>query len=266
MTTEQDTVQGDIDGLQKEVESLTDVLEQKPGDQKEPTASDILVRLESLKAEIPQVARRVAAEDRKYWQSHVDKNATQGRQYVDSQVLALQQDVRRLEALVESQLDPDQRQQRQVARLQQEVETLKTSRTEPEPKPAEPEADAESDEAAKARGDLERWVVQTLRLNGLSTALDETNPAMEGLSPSVPAEEWVQRFQENVNRLKPARGKSPTSNGGRPAAPAAKPPPVVAGSRKAALTDSDILDTAMSQGTSGLSPTEKTRYEALMGR
>ena len=237
----QDEIQSDVEELQQEVESLSDVVTE-PENQSDLEA--LRQRLDTL--DVDGAARRASAQDRRYWQSQLDKQVTGVRTHTERQVEALRQELEDLRSVAYQNLDPEEQQKMQMRALERRVEAAEETRS----TTTEQQGGASPEEA-----EFQSRVVDAINQSGIPGLMEDLQRAnrsespvhtsiWQGLHSQMNPDQWLGAFEANIRHYKqntPAQAPTQAVPQSTPQQQQQPPPPAMGGGQRTRTAD-EIID------------------------
>jgi hypothetical protein len=235
----QDEIQSDVEELQQEVESLSDVVTE-PENQSGLEA--LRQRLDTL--DVDGAARRASAQDRRYWQSQLDKQVTGVRTHTERQVESLRQELEDLRSVAYQNLDPEEQQKIQMRALERRVEAAEETRS------TEQDGQASPDDAL-----FESRIVDAINQSGIPGLMEDLQRAKNqetplnsavwaGLHGQMTHDQWLGAFEANIRHYKqntPAQAPTQAVPQSTPQQQQQPPPPAMGGGQRTRTAD-EIID------------------------
>jgi hypothetical protein len=251
----QNEIQSDVEELQQEVESLSDVT----AETEQLSELDIIrQRLDTLTAvDVDGAARRASAQDRRHWQSQLDKQVTGVRTHTESQVDALRQELEDLRSVAYQNLDPEEQQKMEMRAMNRRLEAAENAQRNPiqetPQQGTEQVTPAQTEFLSRASMIANQSGVQGVAEDFQRMAQGQTpqNAAIwEGLNQEMNPDQWLGAFEANIRHYK----QNTTAQAPAQAAPQSTPqqqqptPPLAMGGGQRTRTADEIID-AHNQGT-----------------
>ena len=244
---EKNEIQSDIEELQKEVDSLSDVT----AGQEQPDTASLDQKLEQLNQridglDIEGTTKRVAAADRSYWQSASDKSQNQLKQDVYRALDLVKEEVNQIKGYAYQNLTDEEKLDMKFNDLERKIEQGGSAQAE---FPAD--AGTQQGEGTDARAEMEQRILSVISASGIPNLMDDFRKADSGQSPTYQSvwdglnsnmnpDEWIGALQSNIRHYKqvqtaPAPAQAQRQQQQNP------PPPAMGGGQRTRTAD-EIID------------------------
>ena len=242
----QDEIQSDVEELQQEVESLSDVTAEP---EQVSELDTIRQRLDTL--DVDGAARRASAQDRRYWQSQLDKQVTGVRTHTERQVEALRQELEDLRSVAYQNLDPEEQQKMQMRALERRVEAAEDAQRDPVQETPQPGTEQATPEQTQflSRASM---IANQSGIPGVAEDFQRMaqgqppqNAALwDGLNDQMTPDQWLGAFEANIRHYKqntPAQAPTQAVPQSIPQQQQQPPPPAMGGGQRTRTAD-EIID------------------------